>query len=301
MAGRAAGLAGERTPAPARSSPRRPSGCCGTGPARCAGISRSTPSTLSTMVRVCRALDGMPLAIELAAARLRTMSLDQLAHRLDDRFRLLTSGSRTALPRHQTLRAVVDWSWELLTDAERMVLRRLSVFSGGASLEAAERVCARRCGRAGAGARVAHRAGREIAAARRGRRRTALPDDRHDQGVRRAPARGSGGIGPGAPCASRLLHRAHRDRRAASSPRRATGMARRARGRARQHRFGDARCARGRRGARGDAARGGRRLVLVARRAQGRGHRADHRGHEDARRGDRRDPGHGVRAGRARS
>ncbi|MFF2927039.1 BTAD domain-containing putative transcriptional regulator [Streptomyces celluloflavus] len=98
--------------------------------------------TLATMVRVCRALDGMPLAIELAAARLRTMSMDQLAHRLDDRFRLLTSGSRTALPRHRTLRAAVDWSWELLTDAERMVLRRLSVFSGGAGLEAAERVCA---------------------------------------------------------------------------------------------------------------------------------------------------------------
>jgi len=97
--------------------------------------------TLSTMARVCRALDGMPLAIELAAARLRTMSIDQLASRLDDRFRLLTSGSRTALPRHKTLRAVVDWSWELLTDAERMVLRRLSVFSGGASLEAAEWVC----------------------------------------------------------------------------------------------------------------------------------------------------------------
>ncbi|MDH6461856.1 putative ATPase/DNA-binding SARP family transcriptional activator [Micromonospora sp. A200] len=98
--------------------------------------------TVSTMARVCRALDGMPLAIELAAARLRTMSIDQLAHRLDDRFRLLTSGSRTALPRHRTLRAVVDWSWELLTDAERTVLRRLSVFAGGASLEAAERVCA---------------------------------------------------------------------------------------------------------------------------------------------------------------
>ncbi len=98
--------------------------------------------TLATMVRVCRALDGMPLAIELAAARLRTMSIDQLAGRLDDRFRLLTSGSRTALPRHKTLRAAVDWSWELLTDAERRALRRLSVFSGGASLEAAERVCA---------------------------------------------------------------------------------------------------------------------------------------------------------------
>ena len=98
--------------------------------------------TLSTMARICRALDGMPLAIELAAARLRTMTIEQLANRLDDRFRLLTSGSRTALPRHKTLRAVVDWSWELLTEAERTVLRRLSVFSGGASLEAAERVCA---------------------------------------------------------------------------------------------------------------------------------------------------------------
>ncbi|WP_162641692.1 BTAD domain-containing putative transcriptional regulator [Streptosporangium sp. 'caverna'] len=97
--------------------------------------------TLSTMARICRALDGMPLAIELAAAGLRTMSVDQLARRLDDRFRLLTGGSRTALPRHKTLRAVVDWSWDLLTEAERGVLRRLSVFSGGVSLEAAERVC----------------------------------------------------------------------------------------------------------------------------------------------------------------
>lgn len=103
---------------------------------------RFDEATVATMVRICRALDGMPLAIELAAARLRTMSLDQLASRLDDRFRLLTGGSRTALPRHRTLRAVVDWSWELLTDDERVVLRRLSVFPSGASLEAAERVCA---------------------------------------------------------------------------------------------------------------------------------------------------------------
>ncbi|MGI5236835.1 BTAD domain-containing putative transcriptional regulator [Dactylosporangium sp. CA-139066] len=99
-------------------------------------------ATVATMLRVCRALDGMPLAIELAAARLRTLSIEQVAHRLDDRFRLLTSGSRIALPRHKTLRAVVDWSWELLTDDERTVLRRLAVFAGGASLEAAERVCA---------------------------------------------------------------------------------------------------------------------------------------------------------------
>ncbi|UGT39808.1 winged helix-turn-helix domain-containing protein [Nocardia yamanashiensis] len=102
----------------------------------------SDTGSLTTMARVCRALDGIPLAIELAAARLRTMSLDQLADRLDDRFRLLTGGSRTAIPQHRTLRAVVDWSWELLTDAERTVLRRLAVFSGGASLEAAERICA---------------------------------------------------------------------------------------------------------------------------------------------------------------
>lgn len=101
----------------------------------------SDAHTLSVMARICRALDGMPLAIELAAARLRTMSIDQLARGLDDRFRLLTGGSRTALPRHKTLRAVVDYSWDLLTEAERGVLRRLSVFSGGASLDAAERVC----------------------------------------------------------------------------------------------------------------------------------------------------------------
>jgi predicted ATPase/DNA-binding SARP family transcriptional activator len=99
-------------------------------------------TTAAAVVHVCRALDGMPLAIELAAARLRTMSLDQIVSRLDDRFRLLTGGSRTALPRHQTLRAVVDWSWDLLADDERALLRRLAIFSGGATLEAVEQVCA---------------------------------------------------------------------------------------------------------------------------------------------------------------
>ncbi|MGB3440117.1 MAG: AfsR/SARP family transcriptional regulator, partial [Actinophytocola sp.] len=99
-------------------------------------------ATAPTVIQICRALDGMPLAVELAAARLRTMSLDQLAARLDDRFRLLTGGSRMALPRHQTLRAVVDWSWDLLDDSERTLLRRLSVFSGGATPEAVEQVCA---------------------------------------------------------------------------------------------------------------------------------------------------------------
>ncbi|WP_443052877.1 AfsR/SARP family transcriptional regulator [Streptomyces sp. NBC_01186] len=91
---------------------------------------------------ICRRLDGLPLAIELAAARLRSLTPAQLARRLDDRFRLLTSGSRTVLPRQQTLRAVVDWSWELLSEAERAVLRRLSVFAGGCRLEQAEEVCA---------------------------------------------------------------------------------------------------------------------------------------------------------------
>ncbi|MCB5907164.1 AfsR/SARP family transcriptional regulator [Streptomyces pinistramenti] len=91
---------------------------------------------------ICRRLDGLPLAIELAAARLRMLSPRQLAERLDDRFRLLTSGSRTALPRQQTLRAVVDWSWDLLDAPERAVLRRLSVFAGGCDLPLADEVCA---------------------------------------------------------------------------------------------------------------------------------------------------------------
>ena len=93
-------------------------------------------------MEICRRVDGLPLAIELAAARLRTMTLRQLADRLDDRFRLLTGGSRTAMARQRTLRAVVDWSWDLLADPERRMLRRLAVFPGGATLEAAEAVCA---------------------------------------------------------------------------------------------------------------------------------------------------------------
>ncbi|GAA3305681.1 hypothetical protein GCM10020295_60040 [Streptomyces cinereospinus] len=90
---------------------------------------------------ICRRLDGLPLGIELAAARLRMLTPRQLADRLDDRFRLLTSGSRTVLPRQQTLRAVVDWSWDLLDAGEREVLGRLSVFAGGCDLAAAEAVC----------------------------------------------------------------------------------------------------------------------------------------------------------------
>jgi predicted ATPase/DNA-binding SARP family transcriptional activator len=101
-----------------------------------------TPDNVAHVVRITRELDGMPLALELAAARMRTMAPAQLRARLSDRFRLLTGGSRSALPRHRTLRAVVDWSWELLDEAERRLLRRLSIFPGGATLDAVERVCA---------------------------------------------------------------------------------------------------------------------------------------------------------------
>ncbi|MFJ1564135.1 AfsR/SARP family transcriptional regulator [Streptomyces erythrochromogenes] len=96
----------------------------------------------AAVAEICARLDGLPLAIELAAARLRLLTPRQIADRLDDRFRLLTSGARTVLPRQQTLRAVVDWSWDLLDEAERTVLRRLSVFAGGCDLAAAEAVCA---------------------------------------------------------------------------------------------------------------------------------------------------------------
>ncbi|MGH3302103.1 MAG: ATP-binding protein [Streptosporangiaceae bacterium] len=90
---------------------------------------------------ICRRLDGIPLALELAAARLSSMSLAQIAARLDQRFRLLTGGSRNAMPRQQTLQATVDWSFGLLTGPERGTLTRLSVFAGGFDLEAAEAVC----------------------------------------------------------------------------------------------------------------------------------------------------------------
>jgi predicted ATPase/class 3 adenylate cyclase len=92
------------------------------------------------VTQICHRLDGIPLAIELAAARFRMLSPEQIASRLDDRFRLLTTGSRTALPRHQTLSALIDWSHDLLSEEERVLFRRLSVFSGGWTLDAAEQV-----------------------------------------------------------------------------------------------------------------------------------------------------------------
>jgi predicted ATPase len=100
-----------------------------------------TPANMASAVQICRALDGLPLAIELAATWVRVLSVEQIAARLDDRFQLLTSGDRTAPPRQRTLRAAIDWSHDLLTPAEQVMLRRLSVFAGW-TLEMAERVCA---------------------------------------------------------------------------------------------------------------------------------------------------------------
>jgi len=93
------------------------------------------------ITQICYRLDGIPLAIELAAARVKVMSVEQISKRLDDRFRLLTGGARTSLPRHQTLRALIDWSHDLLSEKERLHLYRLSVFAGGWTLEAVEEVC----------------------------------------------------------------------------------------------------------------------------------------------------------------
>ena len=100
-----------------------------------------TDKNAFSVAQICRRLDGIPLALELAAARTRILSVEQIAERLDDRFRLLTGGSRTALPRQQTLRALIDWSYDLLSEKERVLFRRLAVFVGGWTLEAAEAVC----------------------------------------------------------------------------------------------------------------------------------------------------------------
>jgi predicted ATPase len=101
-----------------------------------------TSENAAPLASICYRLDGIPLAIELAAPRLRSMSVEELSQRLDQRFALLTDGSRTALPRHRTLRSTIDWSYDLLTDVEQAMLRRVAVFAGGWTLAAAEHVCA---------------------------------------------------------------------------------------------------------------------------------------------------------------
>ena len=101
-----------------------------------------TGQNARAVAQISRRLDGIPLALELAAARVRSLTAEQIADRLDDRFRLLTGGSRTALPRQQTLRGLIDWSYQLLSEREKTLLRRLSVFFGGWTLDVAENICA---------------------------------------------------------------------------------------------------------------------------------------------------------------
>jgi tetratricopeptide (TPR) repeat protein len=101
-----------------------------------------TDTNAGSVAQICQQLDGIPLAIELAAARVRGLTVQQIASHLDERFRLLTGGSRAALPRHQTLRGLIEWSYDLLSETERTLFRRLTVFSGGWTLDAAVTVCA---------------------------------------------------------------------------------------------------------------------------------------------------------------
>jgi len=108
-----------------------------------------TNDNAPALAQICHRLDGIPLAIELAAAKIRVLSLEQIAKRLDDRFRLLTGGSRAALERHQTLRAAIDWSYNLLSEQEKILFRRLAVFIDGWTLEAAESVCSDAAGQSG--------------------------------------------------------------------------------------------------------------------------------------------------------
>ena len=96
-----------------------------------------TPANAAGVAEICRRLDGIPLAIELAAARVKVLSVDQIRERLDDRFRLLTGGSKTAMARHQTLQAAIEWSYDQLTPGEQRLLRLVAVFSGGWTLDVA--------------------------------------------------------------------------------------------------------------------------------------------------------------------
>src|SRR4030088_402932 len=116
--------------------------CLWTGrAAAAAGPFELTASNQAAVVDVCRRLDGLPLAIELAAVRTRVLAVEQIRDRLTDRFALLTGGSRAALPRHQTLRTTIDWSHNLLDSEERRLLRQLCVFAGRFTLEAIDSIC----------------------------------------------------------------------------------------------------------------------------------------------------------------
>ena len=176
---------------------------------------------------VCRRLDGIPLAIELAAARTATLGMEGLAARLDDRFRLLTGGHRTALPRHQTLRATLDWSYELLPAIERTVLHRLAVFAGGFTLEAASAVAtAADLGAPEVVDSITNLAAKSLVVVEAARRGHALPAARDDAGLRAREAHRERRARPGRPPPRRVLPgslRAGRDRVGGALHRRVAG------------------------------------------------------------------------------
>ena len=126
--------------APGPSTPLKRSGCSSTAPRPARPNFTVTNDNSPAVAAICSRLDGIPLAIELAAARARMMSAERIADALADRFHLLAGGASRAIPRQATLRASVDWSYELLPEPERALLRRLSVFAGGLTLDAAEHV-----------------------------------------------------------------------------------------------------------------------------------------------------------------
>ena len=256
----------------------------------------STPA----VAEICRRLDGLPLAIELAAARLRTMPVEQIAARLDDRFRLLTGGSRAALPRHRTLRAVVDWSWGLLDEDERVLARRLAVFQAGATEESAAAVCGVDDALDGLTA-LAERSLRSA--------RTALSHARDDPRVRAGETRGGGRGGGHALGARAMVRRARRSGRTAAARLRAARLVPPPAGREGRRDRRSALVGRLRRPARRPAPRGRSDLVLGALGLAGGGdgldllrarrarrdrpdRPADRRGHHAARGGDA-EPGRG--------
>ena len=192
---------------PRRSGPARRCGCWPTAPPRRGCRWPGTRTTAAVAGRICRRLDGIPLAIELAAARLRVMPAAELEARLDERFALLTGGSRAALPRQQTLRAMVDWSWELLTGAERAVLARAvgvrrRVRAGRGRGGRRGPGCARRRGRWGSWARWWTRAWCSSATPVPGSGRYRLLET-----VRQYAAGQLDALGPAAADAARIAHR----------------------------------------------------------------------------------------------
>ena len=176
--------------------------------ARCAAAAvpgfEVTDANRACVIRLCRRLDGVPLAIELATVRLRAIPLEQLVDRLEDRFRLLAGGRRAALPHHQTIRAATEWSYDLCSPAEQLLWARLSVFAGSFDVAAAEQVCAdERLDARDVLATLIGLVDKSVVLRRMDERggRHPVPAARHDQGVRRGEAGRAGRAGHDPPAA----------------------------------------------------------------------------------------------------